>query len=75
MPKPGDGRDVCFAILAEHHLSIVDCVKNLEGALPALRNMLEQFLQKHQAPSVDVLLATLRKIRFFLFNHTRIQPI
>lgn len=62
LPKPSDGPDEHPAVLAEHHLSTVDCLKGLEGALPALRNMQKKTLQKRQAPSEDVLRATSRKV-------------
>jgi len=62
LPKRDNGPDVYLGILAEIHLSIADCLENLEVAMPALRNLLTKFRQKRQAPMDDVLQASLDKV-------------
>jgi len=62
MLKPGDEPDVYLAILVKFHLSIVDCLKNLNGAMPSLRNLLNKFMLKRQALTEDMLRATLEKV-------------
>ena len=62
LPKPDDGPDAYLGILAEFHLSIADCLENLEVAMPALRNLLTKFRQNRQAPTDEVLQAALDKV-------------